>query len=106
MPAQWQAKSGPGVWLQSPAVPEAVSKYWWVKPFSDTAAVGLACLTACVGLLMSWAGSQGSRQPRYLRAGVGLLVGGLGPAMAAVVLRLLSTRWWVRLVLRLEQAHW
>lgn len=71
---------------------------------------GLGCLKACVGLLVSGSGSQGSWQPKCLRAGVGLIISGLGPATeeygAVVVLRLVSSVWWERLVLRLEQAHW
>ena len=46
--------------------------------------------------------------PSCPRSGAGLLVVGLGPAPAGfraeVVLGLVSAHWWVRLVLRLEQA--
>ena len=48
--------------------------------------------------------------PVCLRAGVGLIISGLVPATeeygAVVVLRLVSSVGWERLVLRLEQAHW
>lgn len=101
-----------GLWLEGPEVSLLVLDLCWVRPIPDIAGCGVQHVPKLCLQLVNGARSWDSwlRVPRCLRAGAGLPVRGLGPAMAhcrAVVAGgLESIHWWMRPALKLELVLW